>query len=107
MDVIESIHFADDGVAVYEDRYLDVYFTPQGDLVVDVRDELDAAYLAGELTQEQYDGAIEECEKIVSDFCSDLPAAHALCDAVLDHVLKRIADGEIMFKEKKRTVQKD
>lgn len=98
VDVIESIEYAEDGVIIYEDKYLDVYFTPQGDVVVDDRDELDAAYSAGELTKEQYDCAIEECERIVKELCSDSQGTEKMCDEVFKFVNQRIADGEPMFK---------
>ena len=100
VDVIGGIEYAEDGVVIYEDKYLDVYFTPQGDVVVDDIDELDAAYSAGELTKEQYDGAILECDRIVNELCSDLQGTEKFCDEILCYVNQRIADGEIMFKDK-------
>lgn len=41
VDVIEGIEYDPDGVAVYIDKYLDVVFTPHGDIKIDDRDELD------------------------------------------------------------------
>lgn len=100
VDVIEGIEYADDGVVVYEDKYLDVYFTPQGDVVVDDKDELDEAYHSGELTKEQYDSAILECNSIIDELCSDVKATEKICMEILDYVNQRIADGERLFKEK-------
>ena len=98
VDVIEGIEYAEDGVIIYEDKYLDVYFTPQGDVIVDDRDELDAAYSAGELTREQYDSAILECDRIVKELCLNLQGTETFCKEVLGYVNQRIADGEVMFK---------
>ena len=94
VDVMEGYEYAEDGVLIYEDKYLDVYFTPQGDMVIDDRDELDAAYESGELTKEQYEAALLEGERIVAELCSDLDATTKMCDAVLGYVNQRIADGE-------------
>jgi len=94
VDVMEGFEYAEDGVVIYEDKYLDVYFTPQGDMVIDDRDELDAAYESGELTKEQYEAALLEGENIVAELCVDLDATTKMCDAVLWYVNQRIADGE-------------
>lgn len=101
VDVMEGFEYAEDGVIIYEDKYLDVYFTPQGDVHIDDRDELDEAYESGELTKVQYEAALLEGESIVSELCSDMKATELWCKAVLEHVNQRIADGEPMLKEKK------
>ena len=100
VDVMEGFEYAEDGVIIYEDKYLDVYFTPQGDVVVDDRDELDAAYHSGELTKEQYDNALAEGESILAELCSDLQATEEYCKEILGYVNQRIADGEPVFKKK-------
>lgn len=92
VDVIDGVEYAPDGVAVYVDKYLDVYFTPQGDVVVDDRDELDVAYQSGELTAEQYEDAIKECDRIVAELCADVEATEEFCNKVLEHVMQRIAE---------------
>lgn len=99
VDVIEGISYADDGVIIYEDKYLDVIFTPQGDVVIDDRDELDEAYHSGELSSEQYESALAEGDCIIAELCSDIAATNKFCDEILKHVTARIANGEKPFKQ--------
>ena len=58
------------------------------------RDELDAAFASGELTQEQYDAALAEGEAIVREYCGDIPKTDAWCAKVRALVEERIAQGE-------------
>ena len=99
-DVIEKTFFKEDGVAAFVDEYLDVIFTPQGDVVTDDVDELEEAFQTGELTKEQFDAAITEGEMIVKELCSDLKKTEEACNKLLDHVLKKIDSGEKPFKER-------
>lgn len=64
VDVIECLEYDPDGVAAYVDKYLDIIFTPQGDVVTDDRDELDAAFESGELTKSQYNEAVAEGNRL-------------------------------------------
>ncbi|NLO09788.1 MAG: DUF402 domain-containing protein [Clostridiales bacterium] len=100
VDIIEKIEYDTDGVAVYVDKYLDVEFTPQGDVIIDDRDELDEAYQSGELSKEQYDAALEECDLIIRELCSNVEATEILCSNILSHINNRIAQGEKQFKVK-------
>lgn len=97
VDVIEDIEFDADGVAIYVDKYLDVIFTPQGDVKIDDKDELDAALKSGDITFEQYSAALEECDAIVRELCADIAATETRCDEILKHVTDRIANGEKRF----------
>ena len=94
VDVIEEIETDPDGILVYVDKYLDVIFTPEGDVKIDDRDELDAAYATGELTREQYEAALAEGERILADYCADIYKTHEWCSAVRRLVEDRIAAGE-------------
>lgn len=93
VDVIDGIGFDEDGVVYYIDKYLDVLLTPQGDVRVVDRDELDAAYESGELTRKQYEDAILEGERIVAELASDVAATEQFCIDVLDQFEKEIADN--------------
>ncbi|MBO7423276.1 MAG: ATP-binding cassette domain-containing protein [Oscillospiraceae bacterium] len=53
VDIIDGIEYDEDGVAVFIDKYLDVIFTPEGDVKVDDRDELDGALASGDINKEQ------------------------------------------------------
>jgi len=86
VDVTDGIEYAEDGTIVYIDKYLDVIFTPEGDVVVDDRDELDAAYEAGEITLSQYEAALEEGEAIVRELTEDIPKTEKWCAGIRDYV---------------------
>lgn len=97
VDVIEEAAYDADGVAVFVDKYLDVIFTPQGDVVIDDRDELDAAFRSGELTEEQYKAALREGEAIVDELCSDIPAAEKWCRNILDMVEEKVGAKQFVI----------
>ena len=94
VDVTDGIEFDENGIAVYIDKYLDVIFTPEGDVKVDDRDELDEAYKSGELSAEQYNAALEEAELILRDLCSDIPKTTEWCAQIRQLVEDKIAVGE-------------
>lgn len=95
VDVIERLEFDPDGVAAYVDKYLDVTFTPQGDVALLDRDELDEAYAGGELTRDQYDAAIREADGILAELCADVPATVAILEGLLRALLELIGSGEL------------
>ena len=97
-DIIENIEYDPDGVPVFIDKYLDVTFTPQGDVSVDDRDELDAALQSGDITKEQFDSALKEGDYILEAYCRDIAKTEATCDKILSYVLERIKNGEKQFK---------
>ena len=98
IDIIENIEYDPDGVAVFIDKYLDVDFTPQGDVSIYDRDELDEAFELGELSDQQYNAALVECDKVIEEYCSDIAKTIALFDEILALVNERIEKGEKQFK---------
>ena len=94
IDIIEGTEYDEDGVAAFIDKYLDVIITPEGDVKVDDRDELDAAYASGELTKEQYDAALAEGEDILKAYGDDIRELDAWCAAVRQLAEDRIAARE-------------
>ena len=94
VDIIEGTEYDEDGVAAFIDKYLDVIITPEGDVKVDDRDELDAAYASGDLTKEQYDAALAEGEDILKAYGGDIRGLDAWCAAVRQLAEDRIAAGE-------------
>lgn len=98
VDITDGMEYDEDGIAVYIDKYLDVIFTPEGDVVIDDRDELEEAYKSGELSDEQYHSALEEAEAILRDLCSDISKTNALCAQIRQIVEERIANGEAIRK---------
>lgn len=83
-----------DGVAVYIDKYLDVIFTPEGDIKIDDRDELAAAFKEGEISKDQYDAALLEGDKILEELCTDISDTDRWCADIRQIVEDRIDAGE-------------
>jgi predicted RNA-binding protein associated with RNAse of E/G family len=98
VDIIENIEYDTDGVAVFIDKYLDVSFTPQGDVGIADRNELDEAYNSGELSKEQYDAVLKECDLIIDELCSDIVKTESVCNKILSYVNEKIMNGEKEFK---------
>ena len=105
VDVIEETGIDEDGIAYYIDKYLDVILTPQGDVIVQDRDELDAAYESGELSDAQYEEAIKEGELIIEELAADIGKTEEFCLAVLAKAEEMIAgDRFTIFLHLERTV---
>lgn len=96
-DVIEGYKYAEDGVAVFEDKYLDVIFTPEGDVILEDQDELDAAYESGELSEKQYQQAIAEGKAIMEELCTDIEKTEIWFQKILTYVKKHIETGKEVF----------
>ena len=94
VDIIDGMEYDEYGIAVFIDKYLDVIFTPEGDVKIDDRDELDKAFASGELTREQYDAALAECDAILRDYCGDIRKTDEWCAKVRQLAEDRIAAGE-------------
>lgn len=88
-DVIDRIEYDEDGVAAFVDMYLDVIFSPKGDVKLDDRDELDAALAAGDVTAAQHALALAEGERILQTLCADLRRTEGWCRRLLAEVLAR------------------
>jgi len=93
IDVIERMEEDPDGVWAFVDKYLDVILSPQGDVVVMDRDELEEAYHKGDITTEQYEDALAEGERIVEELGADIPATEAWTERILGEVLQKIDAG--------------
>lgn len=106
VDVIDGMEYDEYGIAMFIDKYLDVIFTPEGDVKIDDRDELDEAFNSGELTKEQYESAISECEEILKGYCEDIRQTEAWCARIRQLVEDRIAHGE-SIKACKEVIGKD
>lgn len=94
VDAADGVGYDEYGVAMYTDAYLDVIFTPEGDIKVDDRDELDAAYRAGDISRAQYDAALLEGDRILRELCADIPATARLCNKIRRMAEDRITAGE-------------
>ncbi len=99
VDVIDNWGYDGDNVAYFTDQYLDVVFDVEGDVSIDDRDELDAAYESGELSEEQYQRAIKEGNAIVSELCSDVQKTELWCENILKLAMKRIENNDNVFRK--------
>ena len=105
VDVIEETGMDEDGIVYYIDKYLDVILTPQGDVIVQDRDELDGAYESGELSDAQYEEALKEGELIIKELATDIGKTEEFCLAVLAKAEEMIAgDRFTIFLNLERTV---
>lgn len=98
VDIIEQIEYDPDGVAVYIDKYLDVDFTPQGDVCIQDHDELDEAFHLGELSNQQYNLALSELESVLKKYCSDISKSVEMFGEIFTLVSEKIANGEHSFR---------
>lgn len=92
IDVIDSVIIDEDGVLAFIDQYLDVMLTSSGDVLIDDKDELEAAYLSGELTKEQYEAALLEGQRIIEEWGRDIHATERFCKEMLDDVREQVKD---------------
>lgn len=99
VDVIDNWGYDEDQVAYFTDQYLDVKFDVEGDVIIEDRDELDAAYKSGELSEEQYRRAIAEGNDIVSELCSDVKKTQLWCENILQLAMQRIERNDNIFKK--------
>ena len=92
VDVIESTGMDEDGILYFIDKYLDVMFTTAGDVIISDRDELDAAYESGELSEEQYKNALLEGDRIVKELGEDIFATENWCRQILEKAEEMLSE---------------
>lgn len=68
-----------DGVAYFDDLYLDIIVFNDGHIVIDDMDELQEAYDQQLITQEDYLGALATQQKLQSGLLSDMDAFRQFC----------------------------
>lgn len=72
IDMIAEQGIDSDGVPYFLDLYLDLVVYPDGIIVVDDMDELKDALLKGDITQEQFDLAINTKDKLMTGILSNI-----------------------------------
>ena len=72
IDMIAKQGIDQDGVPYFDDLYLDLVVYPDGTIIVDDMDELEDALLNRDITQEQYDLAIETSNRLQRGMLSDI-----------------------------------
>lgn len=94
VDITDGSYTDTDGVFVYIDNYLDVIFTPEGDVKIDDRNELEEAYGSTSLSREQYENALAECDRVVNTLCTDIQKTADWCATIRKEVEKRLCPVE-------------
>ena len=74
IDMIASQGIDVDGVPYFDDLYLDLVVYPDGTIIVDDMDELEEALSKNDITQEQFNLAIETSRKLQRDTLNNIPA---------------------------------
>lgn len=95
-DMIDRVECDDDGVAAFVDAYLDVIFSPQGDMSLDDEDELEDALAQGDVTEEQYRCALKESRQVQSLYCTDLDATRRWCRDMLQYAREHLWDEGVL-----------
>jgi Uncharacterized conserved protein len=88
IDIIAGHGYADDGVAWFDDLYLDLVLYPNGKYKIQDMDELREALRTKDITKAQYDTALAAMSKLRCTVTRDIPAFTAYCMDVL-----RAAEG--------------
>ncbi len=63
-----------DGVPYFDDLYLDLVVYPDGTIIVDDMDELEEALSKKDITQEQFNLAVETSHRLQREMLSNIPS---------------------------------
>lgn len=72
IDMIADRGIDIDGIPYFDDLYLDLVVYPDGTIVEDDRDELEEALFSKDITQEQFELALETSQKVQKGLLSDV-----------------------------------
>ncbi len=89
IDVIAGYGACDDGVCWFDDLYLDLVVTPEGQVGVYDMDELKAALREGDITPEQFSAALAARDRLLSEVVRDVPAFDRFCMDVYREARRR------------------
>lgn len=84
IDMIAEQGYDADGVPYFYDLYLDLVVYPDGTVIEDDMDELENALENGDITQEQFDLALETCDKLKNGLLKDNNAFKAYIQKFYD-----------------------
>ena len=88
IDMIAAQGIDEDGVPYFDDLYLDLVVYPDGAIIVDDMDELEDALTKKDITQEQFELAINTAEKLKTSLLSNIQEfiAYTLrCKALVEY----------------------
>ena len=83
IDIIAGHGYADDGVAWFDDLYLDLVLYPNGKYKIQDMDELKEALAIKDITKSQYDTALGAMSELRHSVTRDVAAFTAYCMDVL------------------------
>ncbi len=91
IDMIAVQGFDVDNVPYFDDLYLDLIVYPDGTIIVDDMDELEAALVKGSITQDQFFLAIETSIRLKETILSDISSftEYTKKFGVTSHMFKR------------------
>lgn len=90
VDMIDGYGYCNDGVAYYDDLYLDIGLMPNGGYIVQDMDELVEALGDGVITKEQYDMAIATKDKLISGILHDTEKLNHDCMKIATQMERKI-----------------
>lgn len=93
-DITDGNRFTDPDDPDFDDLYLDVILDPDHTVTVLDRDELDEAFALGDITEEQYNNALTECDRLVRLLSSRPEEAYSKCTVLRDS-LKSACEGDV------------
>ncbi len=86
IDMIAEQGYDKDGVPYFYDLYLDLVVYPDGTIIEDDMDELHNALTDGDITRQQFELALDTCNKLKNGLLSDIVAfmvyIQRMCDMV-------------------------
>ncbi len=88
IDMIAEQGYDEDGVAYFYDLYLDLVVYPDGTVIEDDMDELQAALQNGDITQQQFNLALSTSDKLKKGLLSDCTAFKSYIQAKYDMFIK-------------------
>lgn len=86
MDIIAEQGYDNDGVPYFYDLYLDLVVYPDGTIIEDDMDELQNALKNSDITQQQFDLALNTCDKLKNGLLSDIIAFKSYIQKMYDMV---------------------
>ncbi len=86
IDMIAEQGYDKDGVPYFYDLYLDLVVYPDGTIIEDDMDELHNALEDGDITKQQFDLALNTCDKLKNGLLSDIVAFMVYIQSVYDMV---------------------
>ncbi len=86
IDMVAGTGRDKDGVAYFDDLYLDLVLRLDGSIIVDDIDELVEAYNKGDISKEEYQLALDTKEELETGCLSDVETFKALCLSCLERI---------------------